>query len=72
MYAESDEANYAKFLENLVKRRREIADSNANIPLPTVIEKPPYTGGPAGILDMKRSQSCSIVIGGGEVYKKYY
>jgi len=62
MYAESDEANYAKFLENLVKRRREIADSNANIPLPTVIEKPP-----AGTLDMKRSQSCSIVIGGGEV-----
>ncbi|XP_066156520.1 rab-like protein 6 [Euwallacea fornicatus] len=63
-YAESDEANYAKFLENLVKRRREIADSNANIPLPTVIEKPSV--GPTGVVDMKRSQSCSIVIGAGK------
>ncbi|XP_066248566.1 rab-like protein 6 [Euwallacea similis] len=63
-YAESDEANYAKFLENLVKRRREIADSNANIPLPTVIEKPSV--GSPGVIDMKRSQSCSIVIGGGK------
>ncbi|CAG9767250.1 unnamed protein product [Ceutorhynchus assimilis] len=60
MYAESDEANYAKFLDNLVKKRREIADSNANIPPPSIIitEKP--------TLDMKRSQSCSIVIGAGK------
>lgn len=65
MYAESDEANYAKFLDNLVKKRREIADSNANIPPPTVIERSIPVS--SGILDMKRSQSCSIVIGGGEI-----
>ncbi|KAL1492257.1 hypothetical protein ABEB36_012733 [Hypothenemus hampei] len=64
MYAESDEANYAKFLDNLVKRRREIADSNANIPPPILIDnKVPAT---QGGIDMRRSQSCSIVIGGGK------
>lgn len=58
MFADSDEANYAKFLENLVKKRREIADSNANIPPQLPVEK-------TGVIDMKRSQSCSIVIGAG-------
>ncbi|ENN73795.1 rab-like protein 6 [Dendroctonus ponderosae] len=55
-YAESDEANYAKFLDNLVKKRRQVADSNANIPPPLIAEG----------ADMRRSQSCSIVIGGGK------
>ncbi|XP_076267693.1 rab-like protein 6 [Rhynchophorus ferrugineus] len=59
MFADSDEANYAKFLENLVKKRREIADSNANIPPQLPVEK-------TGVIDMKRSQSCSIVIGAGK------
>ena len=63
MFADSDEANYAKFLENLVKKRREIADSNANIP-PPVLADPTNTLNPT--VDMKRSQSCSIVIGGGK------
>ncbi|XP_050296885.1 rab-like protein 6 [Anthonomus grandis grandis] len=62
MFAESDEANYAKFLDNLVKKRREVADSNANIPPPLL--EPPLIPGAAG--DMKRSQSCSIVIGAGK------
>lgn len=60
MYCNSDEANYSKFLENLVKKRREVADSNANIPPPQV--KP--QGNVAGN-EMKRSQSASIVIGAG-------
>ncbi|CAG9830804.1 unnamed protein product [Diabrotica balteata] len=61
MYCSSDEANYGKFLENLVKKRREVADSNANIPQPQV--KPPTN---VGGTDMKRSQSASIVIGAGK------
>lgn len=61
MYCNSDEANYSKFLENLVKKRREVADSNANIPPPQV--KP--QGNVAGN-EMKRSQSASIVIGAGK------
>lgn len=62
MYADSDEANYGKFLDNLVKKRREIADSNANIPA-QVKAAPP--GGGAGIGEVKRSQSGPIVIGAG-------
>lgn len=63
MFADSDEANYAKFLDNLVKKRREVADSNANIPPSPMIEK---AGPVQSNLDMKRSQSCSIVIGAGK------
>lgn len=61
MYCNSDEANYGKFLETLVKKRREVADSNANIPQPQL--KPQAN---VGGTDMKRSQSASIVIGGGK------
>ncbi|CAG9865455.1 unnamed protein product [Phyllotreta striolata] len=60
MYCHSDEANYGKFLENLVKKRREVADSNANIP-PPLVKPLPNSG-----TDMKRSQSASIVIGAGK------
>uniref|UniRef100_V5I937 Rab-like protein 6 n=1 Tax=Anoplophora glabripennis TaxID=217634 RepID=V5I937_ANOGL len=61
MFCDSDEANYGKFLDNLVKKRREIADSNANIPpkLPVIPPNAPPS-------DMKRSQSGPIVIGAGK------
>ncbi|XP_060523545.1 rab-like protein 6 [Cylas formicarius] len=62
IFCDSDEANYSKFLENLVKKRREVADSNANIPPP--LARPPVPGN-STTTDMKRSQSCSIVIGAG-------
>ncbi|KAJ8949572.1 hypothetical protein NQ318_016203 [Aromia moschata] len=58
VFCSSDEANYNKFLDNLVKKRREVADSNANIP-PQINQQnnPPS--------EMKRSQSGPIVIGAG-------
>lgn len=62
VFCDSDEANYAKFLENLVKKRREIADSNANIPPKPVAVVPPV----APQNDIKRSQSGPIVIGAGK------
>ncbi|KAF5293978.1 hypothetical protein FQR65_LT10949 [Abscondita terminalis] len=65
MYFESDEANYNKFLDNLVKKRREIADLNANIPpsIPAhVTSQPP----PIPTDSIKRSQSGPIVIGAGK------
>ncbi|CAH1176228.1 unnamed protein product [Phaedon cochleariae] len=61
IFCESDEANYNKFLEGLVKKRREVADSNANIPGPQVKLQLA-----AGQSDIKRSQSASIIIGGGK------
>lgn len=59
IYCNSDEANYNKFLDNLIKKRREIADSNANIP--SVSSQSNQTQG-----DVKRSQSGPIVIGAGK------
>lgn len=61
MYCDSDEANYSKFLDNLIKKRREIADSNANIP--AQIKIPQNVG--VGQSEVKRSQSGPIVIGAG-------
>ncbi|KAK9747230.1 Ras family [Popillia japonica] len=68
LFCESDEANYTKFLENLTKRRREIADSNSNIPPPSVIPQSmsAHQLAPANTTDMKRSQSASIIIGAGK------
>lgn len=69
-YCDSDEANYNKFLDNLVKKRREIADSNANIPT-----NPPQKNisAPSQQIsvnvpqtEVKRSQSGPIVIGAGK------
>lgn len=67
MFNESDEANYNKFLENLTKRRREIADSNANIPpqIPTSMSTQQISSNQFQS-DMKRSQSASIIIGAGK------
>lgn len=62
MYCDSDEANYSKFLDNLVKKRREMADSNANIP--AQIKSPQNIG--VGLTEVKRSQSGPIVIGAGK------
>lgn len=70
MYFDSDEANYNKFLDNLVKRRREIADLNANIPP----QLPIHTSSSSHQLNsqqtpqdiVKRSQSGPIVIGAGK------
>lgn len=56
IFYSSDEANYDYYLDKLTKKRRAIADSNANIPPPTV----------ANQNDMKRSQSGPIVIGAGK------
>ncbi|XP_022910549.2 rab-like protein 6 [Onthophagus taurus] len=69
LFAESDEADYAKFIENLTRKRREIADNNANIPAPMMII--PQSASvqqlsQQAVTDMKRSQSASIIIGGGK------
>lgn len=60
LYFDSDEANYAKFVDHLVKKRREVADLNANVPaqLPAI---PDENHG-----DIKRSRSGPIVIGAGK------
>lgn len=69
IYGESDEANYNKFIDNLTKRRREIADSNSNIPPQMQI---PLSASAQHLntsqitTDMKRSQSASIIIGAGK------
>lgn len=71
VYAESDEADYDKFMENLTKRRREIADHNGRVSMQQVLAQqvacPAGVGGPGqgpeGVV--KRSQSGPIVIGAG-------
>ncbi|XP_018332248.1 rab-like protein 6 [Agrilus planipennis] len=77
-YFSSDEANYNKFLDNLVKKRREIADLNANIPQQQNITNTmhpsasssqigaPHQSSGSGQGDMKRSQSGPIIIGAGK------
>lgn len=69
MFCDSDEANYSKFLDNLVRKRREIADSNANIPSqvikPSVSSQQVSSPNPVQC-DVKRSQSGPIVIGAGK------
>lgn len=55
VYCDSDEANYGKFLDNLVKKRREIADNNANIaPLPPSIQISPAGQAGFGQGEVKR------------------
>lgn len=71
MYFTSDEANYNKFLETLVKKRREVADSNANIPttaITTSVSQNQVSSTPAvsGVSEVKRSQSGPIFIGAGK------
>lgn len=68
LFCESDEANYAKFLENLTKRRREIADSNSNIPPPSVIPQSAsaHQLSASNSSEIRRSQSASIIIGAGK------
>ncbi|KAF5287675.1 hypothetical protein FQA39_LY15775 [Lamprigera yunnana] len=65
MYFESDEANYNKFLDSLIKRRREVADLNANIP-PQVPVSQSLTPPSIPQDTIKRSQSGPIIIGGGK------
>lgn len=68
VYGESDEANYNKFLDNLTKRRREIADSNSNVPpqiqLPSSVSAQNVSQ--SSMDNMMRSQSASIIIGAGK------
>lgn len=71
MYFDSDETNYNKFLDGLVKKRREIADLNANIPPPQIpihasSSSHQITNSSAQQDAMKRSQSGPIVIGAGK------
>lgn len=63
MFCDSDDANYGKFLDSLIKKRREVADSNANIP-PIIKPQLNQTNVPQS--DIKRSQSGPIVIGAGK------
>lgn len=69
MYFESDEANYNKFLDGLVKKRREIADLNANV-VPQVPMHSSFSSqqlsNPAQQDVIKRSNSGPIVIGAGK------
>lgn len=73
MYAETDEADYNKFMENLTKKRREIADHNGRVSIQQVLVQQAVqnsssngTGqvGPENVV--KRSQSGPIVIGAGK------
>lgn len=69
MYFESDEANYNKFLESLVKKRREVADLNANIPPQIPISSScssQQLDSPAQQEVIRRSSSGPIVIGAGK------
>jgi GTPase SAR1 family protein len=71
MFCDSDEANYGKFLDNLVRKRREVADSNANIPAAAQQMRPSASSqqvsSPNPVqCDVKRSQSGPIVIGAGK------
>lgn len=70
VFCDSDDANYSKFLDGLVKKRREIADSNANIPTPSSMKVSASSnqiqGNTLPTIDMKRSQSGPIVIGAGK------
>lgn len=68
MFCASDDANYSKFIDNLSKKRREVADSNANIPPPSAVVRPPVQQSPNNptTCDVKRSQSGPIVIGAGK------
>ncbi|GLV41110.1 hypothetical protein CBL_04634 [Carabus blaptoides fortunei] len=70
MYFNSDEANYNKFLETLVKKRREVADSNANIPSPVLPSSASHhqftTDKGSGVQsEVRKSQSGPIFIGAG-------
>lgn len=66
MYFESDEANYNKFLDNLVKKRREIADLNANITPQSSTNLSSTSQPPVQLDSMKRSHSGPIIIGAGK------
>lgn len=78
MFATSEDADYDRFLERLTQKRREVADSNANIPAPSNVILPKSvsvqqfssssTGNSVGTSgnDVKRSQSASIIIGAGK------
>lgn len=69
VFCDSDDANYSKFLDGLVKKRREIADSNANIPTPPIkvsVSSNHIQGNTLPTADIKRSQSGPIVIGAGK------
>lgn len=69
MYFHSDEANYNKFLDTLVKKRREVADSNANIPVTPITSSVSHnqmTQIPATQSEVRRSQSGPIFIGAGK------
>lgn len=63
IFYNSDDNNYDKFLANLTRKRREIADSNANIPPP---QQQQQNNTISSQNDMKRSQSGPIVIGAGK------
>lgn len=70
MYFNSDEANYNKFLDTLVKKRREVADSNANIPppvLPSSASHHQFNADKASGVqsEVRKSQSGPIFIGAG-------
>lgn len=65
LFCDSDEANYSKFLDTLTKKRREAADSHANIPPPQINNAAPPNVNAAGP-EIKRSQSGPIVIGAGQ------
>lgn len=71
MFSSSEEADYNLFLDRLTQKRREIADSNANIPAPSNVILPKsvsvqqFKSSNSGN-DVKRSQSASIIIGAGK------
>ncbi|VEN33512.1 unnamed protein product [Callosobruchus maculatus] len=61
VFCDSDDANYGKFLDTLVKKRREVADLNSNVHR---VAQTQAQSSPAG--EVRRSQSGPIVIGAGQ------
>lgn len=67
LFLESDDADYNKFLDNLVNKRRQVADSASSVPIPQTaqpVTQPP-TGSSADTQSMKRSNSVPVPVGGG-------
>nr|CAI5828583.1 unnamed protein product [Callosobruchus analis] len=61
VYCDSDDANYGKFLDTLVKKRREVADLNSNVHRVAQTQDQSSRAG-----EVRRSQSGPIVIGAGQ------
>ncbi|XP_049847525.1 rab-like protein 6 [Schistocerca gregaria] len=71
LFLESDEADYNKFLDNLVNKRRQVADSASSVPTPQTTQQVSQqpTASTADTPSVKRSNSVPVAVpvpvGGG-------